>query len=87
MRLLILGLMFGFFGVIWFLKRLQKRGELTERRFALVVVTYWSLFTISVFLMLSAESTGIIIGAVLSILWYVLGYPMARWIYRQVFSR
>ncbi len=87
MKLVILCLVVGFFGVILFLKGLQKHGELTERRFAVVVVTYWSIFTISSFLILSTTSTGIIIGVVLSSLWYVLGYPMARWIYRQVFPR
>ncbi len=75
----------GYFGIIWIQSIWYVRGELTENRFALFQVAYWSLFLMTAFLTISTTLEVTIMGVVLSLLCWVIGYPMARWIYRQVF--
>jgi ABC-type Fe3+ transport system permease subunit len=75
----------GYFGLLWLQATWYKNGQLTESRFALFQIAYWSLFTITAFLAISTTSEVTIIGIIVAVLLWVLGYPMARWIYRQVF--
>jgi hypothetical protein len=78
----------GYFGVIllqiiWFV-----RGELTEQRFALFQVATLTLIMITAGLdaYLSSRYTfGLVMVSIGTIVFAFVGYPIARWIYRQVF--
>ncbi len=74
-----------YIGLIRFQRNLYRRGELTENRFALFQVTNWSLFILTGFMMVSTKPEGYILAVVASIICWVISYPIARWIYRQVF--
>ena len=75
----------GFFGLIWIQGISYKRGELTENRFALLIVTYLSLLTLTGILIVSTTFEVTIIGFIIFSLWWVLGYPFARWVHKQFF--
>lgn len=74
---------FGTIGVqIWW----KKRGELTANRFALLQITYWSIFVILTLIAvpISNEVTFIALGLI--ILLWIGGYPFARWVYKRWFQ-
>ena len=75
----------GYIGIIWLQATWYKRGELNANRFALFQIAYWSLFTITAFLAISTTFEVAMLGIVLSVLWWIMGYPIALWIYKQVF--
>ena len=75
----------GYLGIIRTQRRWYKRGELTQGRFVLFQVPIWSLLVLTGILMISTTFKGIMIGAVLSVMCSIIGYPTARWIYRQRF--
>jgi ABC-type Fe3+ transport system permease subunit len=85
MMLILYSEIIGYFGIIWLQGIWYKRGELTENRFALFQVAYWSFFIMTAFLAISTTVVVTIMGVVLSLLCWIIGYPMAKWIYRQVF--
>jgi len=73
------------FGMLMFMGNMQKRGKLTEQYFALVQVAYLNLYTLTGFLLAPATFEVILIFAIITIIFWVLGYPFARWVYRQMF--
>jgi hypothetical protein len=75
-----------YFGVIWFMGVMQKRGRLTEQFFAIVQVGYISVITLTGFLVGSLTWQTIVALVVIIIIYWILGYPFARWAYRQLFS-
>jgi len=75
----------GYIGIIWLQGSWYKHGKLTEGRFALLQIAFWSLFILTIFLAISTTTEVTIMGIVLSILCWVVGYPMARWMYNQMF--
>lgn len=83
MRYILIAELIGYLGIIWLQGIWYKRGELNENKFALFQVTYFSLFILSGFLYYSSLEY-IFTGVTLSILSWVIGYPVARWVYRQV---
>jgi len=90
MKIMLLIEVVGYFGVlalqaIWFI-----RGELTEHRFALFQVAALTLIMITAGLgtFLSSHYTfGLIVGSIATIVFALIGYPIAKWIYRQVFPK
>jgi hypothetical protein len=61
----------------------RRRGWLTANRFALVESTYWSILSINLILAISTTGLVTIIGICLFILSWIVGFPLARWIYKQ----
>ncbi len=77
----------GYFGVILLQSIWASRGELTEQRFALFQVASLSLIMITVVLFSSSPEYpfGLLAGSIGVILFSIIGYPILRWVYRQVF--
>jgi hypothetical protein len=75
----------GYFGILWVQGAWYKHNELTENRFALLQVAYFSLLTLTGTLMVSTTSVVTFLGIGLALLWWIVGYPLARWVYRQMF--
>jgi hypothetical protein len=72
-------------GVGVFIGIMQRLGRMTSNRFALIAVAYLSIFAMSA---LHADPAPLSPGArrfevVLLLGIWILGYPMARWIYEQ----
>ena len=84
MKIILAMELIGYIGMIWIQGRWYKRGELTANRFAIFQVTYLSLFILTGFLAISETFESTIVGIILSILVWVIGYPIARWIYKQM---
>jgi hypothetical protein len=78
----------GYFGIILLQAAWAIRGELTEQRFALLQVASLSLIVITVVLFSSSPEYpfGLVAGSLGVIVFTILGYPAARWIYRQMRS-
>ena len=76
---------FGFFGVIWLMANMQRRGKLTEQFFAIMSLSYISLFVLTAFLLAPPKYEFFLIWAVITMIFWILGYPSARWLYRQLF--
>jgi hypothetical protein len=76
----------GYFGIIRIQRKWFERGELTEGRFVLFRIPIWSLLVLIGTLMISTTFQGTMIGIGLSVLCSIIGYPMARWIYRRCFT-
>ena len=76
----------GYFGVILVQIIWNVRGELTEQRFALFQVASLSLIMITAVLSsaLPEYPFGLLAGSIGTIVFAIIGYPLARWIYRQV---
>lgn len=79
--------MIGYFGILFLQLVWYSRGELTEQRFAIFQVASLSLIMITVVLFSSSPEYpfGLLAGSLGTILFTVIGYPIARWVYRQVF--
>lgn len=84
MRYILIIELIGYFGIIWLQGIWYQRRELTENRFALYQVTYLSLLILTAFVYYSSVEY-VINGAILSTLCWIIGYPVAKWIYRQSF--
>ena len=83
MRYLFLIELFGFIGLVWFMGRMHRRGVLTEQFFALSSLTYISLFLLTAFLLAPLTFDILLIWVIITAVLWVIGYPFARWIYRQ----
>jgi hypothetical protein len=86
MKYIFLMEMFGFFGLIWLMARMYKFRKLTEQFFAILSLTYISLFLLTGFLMVPPTYVDLFIWAIITILVWLIGYPFAKWIYRQMIS-
>jgi hypothetical protein len=75
----------GYFGIILLQSVWAARGELTEQRFALFQVASLTLIIITVVLFSYSSPLGFLMGSIATTIFAILGYPIARWIYRQVF--
>ena len=75
----------GYAGVIWILGTWKKNGELTPNRFALFQAGYLSLFILTAVLAISTTPEVTLIGVLLAGFWWVIGFPLAKWVYRQFF--
>ncbi len=77
----------GYFGILALQGFWYARGELTEQRFALFQVASLSLIMITSVIFSSSPEYpfGLLAGSIGTIVFAVIGYPIARWIYRQVF--
>jgi hypothetical protein len=75
-----------YFGVVWYMGIMQKRGKLTEQYFALIQVGYISLITVTGFLLAPMSLEVTFTWVVIMIIYWILGYPFARWLYRQLFQ-
>ena len=84
MKYLFLAEVFGFVGIMWLLGNMYKQGKLTEQFFAILTLTYISIFLLTGFLLVTPTYVDLIFWAILTILVWLIGYPFARWIYRQV---
>ncbi len=76
----------GYLGMLWLQASWRRQGVLTANRFALFQVAFLSLFVLTVSLIAVPRMDGKLIGTVLSLLLWPIGYPFARWLYRQVLS-
>jgi hypothetical protein len=74
-----------YFGLLWHMGFMRQKGSLTEKYFAIMQLAYISLFILTGFL-LAPPSLGILWTLLVTIaaLW-AIGYPFARWLYRQLF--
>ncbi len=82
-------IVFNFIGLIGLVAGIiswqKKHGKLTEKRFALILTGFWSFFVITTFyplLKINFQVT-ILIEVVLLLLFWGIGYPWFRWVYRQ----
>lgn len=85
LMILLLFEIISYFGLIVVQISWKKRGELTANRFALLNVSYLSVFIITAFLAISISYEHIIMFVGLVIIWWIGGIPFARWVYRQFF--
>ena len=78
-----------YFGIIVLLPILAVRGILTEQLFALLQVAPLTLILITALLNYSSPGYpfGLLAGSVGTIVFTIIGYPIARWLYRQLFPR
>ena len=76
---------FGFFGMILLMANLQKRGNLTEQFFAIGSLSYISLFMLTAFLIAPISLEVTLVWVLVTIIQWIIGYPFARWLYRQMF--
>jgi riboflavin transporter FmnP len=75
-------------GVIWFLMKMKKKGTLNDKRWGLIVVSYFQLTAI-VFYNDGTSPMELTIASVLgfvgiSLILWVISYPFARWVYREM---
>jgi hypothetical protein len=87
MRLLLVIEVIGYFGVLLLQIIWGIRGILTEQRFALLQVASLTLIMITVVLLsFSPEYPfGLLAGSIGTVIFGIIGYPIARWLYRQIF--
>jgi hypothetical protein len=88
MRLILIIEVIGYFGVILLQIFWGIRGVLTEQRFALFQVASLSLIMITAGLdayLSSPYPFGLVAGTIGTIVFAIIGYPIARWIYRHGF--
>ena len=74
-----------YFGLLGLQSFLAVRGLLTEQRFALFQVASLALIAITAVLYYSSPEYpfGLIAGGIGTTIFAIIGYPIARWIYRQ----
>ncbi len=87
MRLLLAIEIIGYFGELGLQAYWGIRGLLTEQRFALLQVATISLILITANLYYAEPGYpfGVLVGSIATLVFMVVGYPVARWLYRQVF--
>lgn len=86
MDLTIIWLVIALFAVIIFLGVMKKQGKLTEIKFAVILIAYWSYFSLSAMHFFSYAWTSkhiLLFGLSSLLVWWTLGYQFARWLYRQ----
>lgn len=79
-------LMIGFFAMVIFLGVLKRNNQLTETKFAVTAMAYWSYLSMSAINFFSRAMTSkniLLLGIVLLIIWWTIGYQFSRWLYRQ----
>jgi hypothetical protein len=71
--------------VAWIRAWQRKHGKFTEIKFGLILTSYWSFFTITTFAPLFAINVQVatVLEIVMLCLWWALGYPWIRWLYRM----
>lgn len=79
-----------YFGILALQGFWYARGELTEQRFALFQVAPLTLIMITAGLDAYLSSShsypfGLLAFSIGTIIFAIIGYPLARWIYRQLF--
>jgi hypothetical protein len=81
-------------GLVWFLVKMKKKGTLNDKRWGLMLVSYLQL-TAVIFSqsdltfpnMTKHQIYGTLIAIVfISLILWVIVYPVARWIYREMFE-
>ena len=72
------------FGLVWLMARMYKLGKLTENFFVILILTYISLFLLTLFILVPPTDLDIFIWAVITIIVWLIGYPFGRWIFRQL---
>ncbi|MBV6397132.1 MAG: hypothetical protein HFACDABA_02737 [Anaerolineales bacterium] len=87
-QIIYLLLVFNFFVLIGLVAGIRywqnKHGKLTEKRLALILTGYWSFFTITTFLPLYEINfqVALAVQTVLLLVFWIVGYPWFRWLYR-----
>ncbi len=84
MKYLFLMEVFGFIGIMWLMGKMYRRGMLTEQFFAVLSFTYISLFLLTAFLLAPLSYGILLIWVIITAVLWIVGYPFARWVYRQV---
>ena len=79
----------GYFGVIFLQSVWYLRGELTEQRFALFQIASLALIMITKVIGYSKPEYpfGLLAGSIGTVIFALIGYPILRWVYRQMFPR
>ncbi len=90
MKFLIIIEVLSYFGLLFLQVFWGIRGILTEQRFALFQIAFLSLILITVGMDAYFSSPhpypfGLLVGSVSTIIFASIGYPLARWVYRQIF--
>jgi hypothetical protein len=85
MRLLMQSTVLGYLGVLALQAYMGVRGQLTETRFAVLQVASLSLIMISAVLRYARPEypLGLLIGVLAVLTFCVVGYPFAKWLYRE----
>ena len=76
-------------GLVVILRLLKSQGKLNERKFAILLIGYFSFSFITTslpILIINVRATLIINIFFLLVLW-VIGYPWCHWLYRKFSSR
>ena len=76
-----------YIGMLIYMGILQKRGKLTEQFFALSQLGYLNLYMLTGFLISPLTPKVTLVFLLLMIILWVVGYPFARWLYRQIFQK
>lgn len=86
MKLLLIIEVIGYFGVVGLQAYWGVHRVLTEQRFALFQVGSLTLIMITAVLYYARPDYpfGLVAGSITTLLFAIIGYPIARWIYRQV---
>jgi hypothetical protein len=87
MRLMLIFEIIGYFGILALQIFWAIRGILTEKRFALFQVASLGLIMITAVLYYSSPKFpfGFVTGTIATVIFFIIGYPIARWAYRQIF--
>ncbi len=78
----------GYFGIILLQIFWGIHGMLTEQRFALFQTASLTLIAITAVVHYSTPNYpfGLLAGSIGTIIFALIGYPILRWVYRQLFS-
>ncbi|MEW6402319.1 MAG: hypothetical protein AB1649_11000 [Chloroflexota bacterium] len=80
----------GYFGILALQGFWHARGELTEQRFAIFQIAPLTIIIMTAGLDAYLSSPqpypfGLLAMSIGTIIFAVIGYPIARWVYRQIF--
>ena len=66
----------------------KKHGRMPDKRFALILIGYWSFLTVTTFSPLLKVNfwVTVLIEIVLLLVWWCIGYPWVRWLYQKFVS-
>jgi uncharacterized membrane protein len=85
--MILYALIFGYvayIGVVLLQGSWYKNRNLTESRFVLPQVAFWSSFSLLVLVAASSTLQGVLIGVTVSVICWIIGYPLAKWVYRKL---
>lgn len=77
----------GYLGLVRLQINLHKRRKLSEGIFVLFQLALWSLMILTGVLAFSTDSVSVLVAVILSVLCWVVGYPVGKRVYRYYFAQ